>query len=277
MLQVENTVTAKFLPTLLLIGILTWILPGQILVRSRFKGAPSIMLWAWERPEDIRNFPDVDKVGVAFLAATINLSAIHTGVNRRKQPLLCSPHQYLMPVVRIETSRKNPPFFSVDLVDEVVAQILQIAANPNWHGVQIDFDATQGQRESYKTLLTRLRKSMPPEMPLSMTAIASWCAGDLWLADLPVDEVVPMYFDMGVSESMKWQYFQYISDNTRNDWTANCKCHKALGLSTSEAIPLRATQYKNKRVYFFSSRPWQMLSNRQRNDITKILKYTEAS
>jgi hypothetical protein len=277
MLQFKSIVSAKFLSSLLLIGILTWILPGQILVHSRLKGAPSIMLWAWERPEDIRSFPDSDEIGIAFLAATINISRTNLRVQRRHQPLLCSPHHYLMPVVRIETDRKNPPKFAAEQVNEVVAQILQIAANPNWHGVQIDFDATQGQRDPYKNILTRMRKSMPPEMPLSMTAIASWCAGDYWLRDLPVDEVVPMYFDMGVSESMKWQYFQYISDNTRSDLTTNCKCHTALGLSTSEAIPLRTTQYKNKRVYFFSSHPWQMLSNRERDDITRILKYTEAS
>jgi hypothetical protein len=277
MLLVKYTVTEQFLPTLLLIGLLTWILPGQILIHSRLKGAPSIMLWAWERPEDISSFSDSDNVGVAFLAATINISSINVNVHRRHQPLLYAPHHYLMPVVRIETDRKNPPIFSDDQVNLLVAQIMQIAPDPNSHGLQIDFDATKGQRDSYKRLLTKLRKSLPLEMPLSITAIASWCAGDYWLNDLPVDEVVPMYFDMGVSESVRWQYYQYISDNAQLIGTTKCKCNSALGLSTSEAVPLKASQYRNKRVYFFSTHPWQGLSNQKRNEISKILKYAEAS
>ncbi len=35
-----------------------------------------------------------------------------------------------------------------------------------------------------------------------MTALASWCAGDDWLRDLPVDEAVPMLFRMGVEKNL---------------------------------------------------------------------------
>lgn len=236
-----------------------------------------MMLWAWERPEDMRDIADSANIGVAFLAGTLHLSQDNLIIHRRHQPLVCSPHAYMMPVVRIEADRRNPPNFSDIQVNSVVACILQIAAAPNLRGLQVDFDATRDQRVPYKTILTGLRKSLPPEMPLSITAIASWCAGDYWLQDLPVDEVVPMYFDMGVSESAKWQYYRTISDGARAIGQSNCKCQSALGLSTSEPVPLRNSQYRGKRVYIFSSHPWQMLSNQKRNEITKILKYTEAS
>jgi len=34
-------------------------------------------------------------------------------------------------------------------------------------------------------------------MPLSITALASWCAGDPWITGLPIDEAVPMLFRLG--------------------------------------------------------------------------------
>ena len=36
-------------------------------------GFPKVLLWAWQRPEDLR-FLDPQRAGVAFLAATITLS-----------------------------------------------------------------------------------------------------------------------------------------------------------------------------------------------------------
>ena len=38
----------------------------------------------------------------------------------------------------------------------------------------------------------RVRRRLPRDLPLSMTALASWCAGDTWIEALPVDEAVPM-------------------------------------------------------------------------------------
>jgi hypothetical protein len=268
---------AKFLPTLILICLLTWILPEQILAHSRLNGAPPVMLWAWERPEDIRGFSDSANVGVAYLAATLNISDADLNVHARRQPFLHKPDLYVLPVVRIETDRKKPPSFSSEQIELVVAQIIRLAANSHARGLQIDFDATKDQRQSYKKILSRLRRLLPPEMPLSITAIASWCAGDYWLSSLPVDEVVPMYFDMGVNQAEKWQYYQYVLDSSRNSLSVNCKCHSAIGLSINETVPFSATAYKGKRVYFFSRHPWQTVSNQEKNDITKILKYTEAS
>jgi hypothetical protein len=269
--------SSKFLPTVFLIGLLTWLLPGFVVVHSRLRGAPPLMLWAWERPEDLRGFTGSNRIGIAFLAATIRISQTAISVHHRAQPLLSASNHYLIPVVRIEADNKHPPSFSPEQINTVVTQILQAAAVSNAKGLQIDFDATRTQRSAYKVILSRLRKSLPPEMPLSITAIASWCAGDYWLADLPVDEVVPMYFDMGVKESMKGQYLQYIPDGATDIGKTNCKCHTALGLSTSEAVPLKVSQFRGKRIYFFSTHPWQMLSNQKRNEISKILKYTEAS
>jgi len=53
--------------------------------------------------------------------------------------------------------------------------------------VQIDFDARRSQRRFYVRLLRDLRRRMPPSLPLSITALASWCAYDDWLSGLPIE------------------------------------------------------------------------------------------
>ena len=42
---------------------------------------------------------------------------------------------------------------------------------------------------------------MPDNVPLSMTALASFCVGDRWLQDLPVDEAIPMIYQDGQGRS----------------------------------------------------------------------------
>src|SRR5262249_8979317 len=89
---------------------------------------PRVMLWAWERPEDLRSISSA-KIGVAFLARTIELgsppassaltnkeasgeiwfgrdSAASLGVTLRprRQPLRVGKEAALMAVVRLETA-----------------------------------------------------------------------------------------------------------------------------------------------------------------------------
>ena len=49
-----------------------------------------------------------------------------------------------------------------------------------------------------------------------MTSLASWCTGDAWFNDFPVDEAVPMVFQMG-ADSEKIKTFL----RNGNDWPRN--------------------------------------------------------
>ena len=49
-------------------------------------------------------------------------------------------------------------------------------------------------------LLAEVRRRVPVSMPLSITALTSWCESDGWIAGLPVVEAVPMLFRMGPGE-----------------------------------------------------------------------------
>src|SRR5262245_61345327 len=64
--------------------------------------APKKMLWAWERPEDLR-FIDKEKYGVAFLAQTLTIVGDEILVASRRQPLEVEDGTFIMAVSRIET------------------------------------------------------------------------------------------------------------------------------------------------------------------------------
>src|SRR5580692_4407866 len=78
--------------------------------------APGLILWAWERPEDLR-FIDPATTGVAYLAATATIrsdGAVH--FRFRQQPLATPPGAIRIAVVRIE----SPPQYRFPEVDQVV-------------------------------------------------------------------------------------------------------------------------------------------------------------
>jgi hypothetical protein len=112
--------------------------------------------------------------------------------------------------------------------------------------VQVDFDATASEREFYRRLIRRLRERLRADVMLSVTALASWCAGDDWLAGLPVDEAVPMLFRMGPFN----ERFRGIAERRTG---AASVCRNALGISLDEPFLVRRQQ---RRLYVFSPRPW---------------------
>jgi|HubBroStandDraft_6_1064221.scaffolds.fasta_scaffold552941_2 hypothetical protein len=212
------------------------------------------MLWAWERPEDLR-FIDPRETGVAYLAETINIESPRTrvagtepfAVQTRRQPLHIPAGTTLMAVARIEM-RAAPDEIDTSLIADAIAHLAEI---PGVAGIQIDFDATVSQRDFYAGLLRELRKKIPTEMPLSITALASWCLGDAWLDGLPVDEAVPMLFQMGVDDSdIRWRLAH--GEDFRSP-----VCRESEGLSTDEAAPVFSQeQFRGRRIYFFDRQPW---------------------
>jgi Protein of unknown function (DUF3142). len=197
------------------------------------------VLWAWERPVDLRNLaPDI---GVAFLAQTIIVSDDAWIVSPRRQPLHVSPATPVTAVTRIEAP--GPVSLARDRVDALAAAVARTSQLPQVTAVQIDFDATRGQREMYRRLLFAVRAALPRRMPLSMTALASWCLQDAWLDDLPIDEAVPMLFRMGPEERVHRAAWQGRFTGT---------CASALGTSLDEPLPHRSP----RRVYVFNPEPW---------------------
>lgn len=206
---------------------------------------PGRILWAWERPEDLR-FIDPKEYGVAFLAQTLFVRNGEIVPKPRRQPLDVPPATYLIAVTRIETDRRSA------LPGEEVAKLISLVRStlemPGVRAVQIDYDAAKSERPFYRSLTRQLRGELPADVPLTMTALASWCIGDAWFDDLPVDEAVPMIFRMGTDSDRVRSFLR-----NGNDFNEPL-CKGSYGLSLDE--PLDAELKPGRRIYLFKDSPW---------------------
>lgn len=209
---------------------------------SRGPTQPQVILWAWERPEDL-TFIDPQKTGVAFLAKTIYLRGDKVVVKPRLQPLKLAPGTKLVAVVRIESDPKDLSSLSSAQTQQTAREIVNSSVSSV---VQIDFDAKVSERNFYRSLLQEVRRQLPVSTSLSITALASWCAGDDWLKDLPIDEAVPMLFRLGVDQ----RQFQRRLE-TGQPFESR-RCQNAAGVSTDEPVTAPVVD----RLYIFTPEPW---------------------
>ncbi len=211
---------------------------------------PTKVLWAWERPEDLR-FIDTKQYGVAFLAQTLTLETDNVLPKPRRQPLETAPGTYIIAVTRIETKKGSAerPTFTPEMATKVASLVKNTLDLPNVKGVQIDFDAVVSERNFYRSMMKELKNQLPPETPLTMTSLASWCTGDAWFNDFPVDEAVPMAFQMGADDEKIKNYLR-----NGNDWNEPL-CRGSYGISIDEDIGVELKP--KRRVYYFSNSAWK--------------------
>ncbi|HJT67147.1 MAG TPA: DUF3142 domain-containing protein [Pyrinomonadaceae bacterium] len=219
--------------------------------RNRFDEIrfPNQILWAWERPEQLE-FLDSQHFAVAFLAQTLVLKNDDVEYKPRRQPLKVKPDTKLIAVTRIESQKQTglPTALSATQKQKLIDFLLKTAALRNVSAIQIDFDAARSEREFYRDLLQELRQKLPDNIPLSMTALASFCVGDRWLDDLPVDEAVPMIFRMGAdSHSIR----TFLTSG--NDFHEPL-CRRSYGIALDEPIAINFD--RSRRQYIFNVRPW---------------------
>jgi hypothetical protein len=244
---------------------------------SKMESMPEVFLWAWERPENL-TFLDPRETGIAYLAETIFVSGKPTQSNNgaddvvarpRMQPLRVPDGTALIAVTRIEMRgesqvnvsdadtagihRRGAPgeTHSDARAGQVAEAIARLAEIPGVRAVQVDFDATVSQRAFYSAVLRELRRRLPAEMPISITALASWCYGDAWLDSLPIDEAVPMLFRMGVDDGNIRAMLAQGED------FRSSACGASLGFSTDERVPVTTpSMLSGRRIYWFHPRPW---------------------
>ena len=156
--------------------------------------APQVVLWAWERPCDLTAM-DPREVGVAPLVVTVRLDADGLALVPRQQPLRFPPAAPLMAVARIETER------CARRASTSISRRKPRAPSRTRRSSRGRCDPGRFRRSGfgtgvYRELLAALRQRVPARVPLSITALASWCFGDRWLEGLPIEEAVPMLFRM---------------------------------------------------------------------------------
>ncbi|MDX6404278.1 MAG: hypothetical protein QOH70_1733 [Blastocatellia bacterium] len=212
----------------------------------RLDRMPRVMLWAWERPVDLR-FIDPKETGVAFLARTIRLRSSEVEVRPRLQPLNLPDATGVMAVARVETDKISKPALSAPQREQLAGAIVEMARLPNVSNIQIDFDATQSERAFYRDVIVDVRRRLPDTVSLSITALASWCTSDDWLSDLPIDEAVPMLFRMAADGK------QIARRLDAGDDFIVPQCRHSYGVSTDEP---RSGLLPARRLYVFNPDPW---------------------
>ncbi|MFS8086170.1 MAG: hypothetical protein ACMG6H_11125 [Acidobacteriota bacterium] len=221
-------------------------------VNDRLNKMPSVILWAWERPTDLR-FINPRETGVAFLARTIRLRANQVTVRPRLQPLDLPEGASVIAVARVESDAVNQPELTGQQRDGLAAAIVEMAKLPNVSQIQIDFDATVTERALYREVIVDVRRRLPKNVGFSITALASWCTHDDWLSDLPIDEAVPMLFRMGVDNK------QISNRLDAGEDFIPALCRLSYGVSTDEPRPNLS---KARRLYVFNPDPWTETSVR---------------
>jgi len=213
-------------------------------VAARPGKLPAVMLWAWERPEDLSSI-DPHRAGVAFLARSVSPRRDGVYVSPRLQPLQLAPGTRLEAVVRVEAAANAS--LSPKQLEETARAIAEAAQAPGLSGLQIDFDATRSQRDFYRALIGDVRREIRPALSLSITALASWCLGDDWLRGLPIDDAVPMLFRMSAGTREIAAHIESGADFRES------VCRQSLGVATDEPL---ANLPAGRRLYIFSPRAW---------------------
>jgi hypothetical protein len=202
------------------------------------------MLWAWERPGDLRDLRP--SAGVAFLASSVYLRDRGVHAVPRFQPLRLATGGYRMAVVRIEAPAEPQPLSAaqrhaaVDLILDTIH-----VTRPN--AIQLDFDARVSERPFYAALIRELKVKLDPTVFLSITALVSWCDSPSWIDKLPVDEVVPMAFEMGTGSAAVETLLRSGAQ------FQNPACRGSIGVSLG-ALPPRLPQHG--RIYVFAYQDW---------------------
>lgn len=209
--------------------------------------SPQIVLWAWEKPEDL-SFIESENVGVAFYAGTITFDRSKTSLKRRLQPLTMNPSTPVIPVIRI-ANKEDPEQINDNQLEKAVEMIVRVCTQDTVSSCQIDFDVRDSEIKFYKKLISETRNNLPKSVPLSITTLVSWCHSGSWLKDLPVDEVVPMFFSLGLNE------YNIRHGFVGESFMEASSCQDSIGISVGEPLP--SSKYlKNRKIYIFNPEPW---------------------
>jgi hypothetical protein len=235
-----NGVSCALIALLLSLGIHSDALPHP---QGRLAALPRITLWAWERREDLRAL-DTSRFAVAYLDQTLTIGlTVHS--QPRRNALAFPASAARIAVVRIEAP--STAILNEENRKDAVQSILASAHQPGIAALQIDFDATRSQRPFYRELLIDLRRQMAADLPLSITALASWCSWDNWIRGLPIDEAVPMMFRMEPDH-------RRAPSSVDDFQIREPLCRTSTGVSTDEPWP---SDLAGKRIYVFPDHGWR--------------------
>jgi len=208
-----------------------------------------IYVWAWERPEDLRFLSNIgDSNNIVYYAGGIVIRNGRLDIQPRINNLLTTQSARLIPIIRIDNFDTSAVFTDI-LLQKVEDFIVTVCKHPSVVGCQVDFDARTSEHVIYANLLDSIKKRLPENIPLSITALVSWCDEFSWLNETSIDFAVPMFYRMGPDRD------QIQDDRVGLTFMKSPKCQSAVGLSIDEIVP--AKKYiRGKDIYLFNDQSW---------------------
>lgn len=216
------------------------------------------IVWAWERNENL-TFLDSDTI-VAYYAGSVIIKDGRMSISKRVRTLKILTDTKVIPVVRIdnfETAEYLTPWRTKDIEDFIISSCDQEQVV----GCQIDFDAKTSERPAYVSIISSVRDRLPKNVPLSITALVSWCDKGSWMNDAKIDFAVPMFYRLGADESI------IRNGYTGKTFMGSPKCAEAIGISTDEPFP-KEKYIKGRDIYIFNPNPW---NEQEFRNITKTI------
>lgn len=226
-----------------------WLAGLALALSAHAARAEPLVLWAWERPEDLRFAGRA--VEIAAQTGFIELSGDRLIVRGRRFPLHAAAGQVTTAVVHVQIDPRRRLVWTPVREAQVAQAALRLARRPGVRRLQMDFEVRASERPILLAVLRGVRAGLPEGIELSMTALASWCDTETWLDEAPVDEIVPMLFRMGPGgERLKARLA------AGGDF-ANPRCRRALAVSADTPL---ARAPAGRRVYLFNPRSWTAAS-----------------
>jgi len=212
-------------------------------------GSPSgerrLVVWAWERPEDLRFLPP--DVEIAALSGFIDLRGDRMVARGRRFPLFAAPKQVSTSVVHVQVNRSERLAWTPQLREETAAAVIALANHIPARRIQIDFEARPSERQALFDLVGDVKRRLSPGVELSVTALASWCQTEDWTSLMGADEIVPMLFRMG-----PWGASIRTTLASGGDFS-QADCRRALAISTDSPITSAPVA---RRIYLFNPKSW---------------------
>jgi hypothetical protein len=207
--------------------------------------------WLWDGADALPAAAAGPALQAAVVVQHLLLSGDRLLVRPRPRAPALPPGTRVTPVVHVELSTVRPPAEPDRHSDAIVAAVLQAARRSSSGWVQLDMETRPSQRAFHRQLVHELRRSLPADIRLSVTALAWWCREPHWLDELEADEVVPMFFSMGRdSETLRLLIAQDAE-------ALHPRCrHAAAGFSIQEPFDHETTD-RYRKTYWFDAHRWQ--------------------
>ncbi len=203
----------------------------------------SDIFWIWHDSDTPALRPGQE---LAVLQQHYVFSANGTRLRQRMKPLHIPPGTKVTPVVHAQLASLPVPPLGPAEAQTLLKAVLKASQKSNSGWVQFDFEVPPSQRAFYLALVRQMRAQLPARIKLSVSALASWCLEEAFVAQIAADEVVPMLFALG--QPAESGHKQFLLQQQR--LAPACR-QQAIGFARQDTPP-RALQQRYARRYWFS-------------------------